>query len=111
MNLGVAIHSDEAPDRKRLLFSLAGALLIASLAFALVFWFFAWLPYQTMAWLDTLPPAKASHILKMISIFTRAIAISSGLFTSVILLAIVAHKQRSKPAHPIKLTRKRLRDL
>jgi len=103
MNLGVAIHSDEAPDRKRLLFSLAGALLIASLAFALVFWFFAWLPYQTMAWLDTLPPAKASHIL--------TIAISSGLFTSVILLAIVAHKQRSKPAHPIKLTRKRLRDL
>jgi hypothetical protein len=111
MNPGVAIHPDEAPDPKRLFLSLAGALLIASLAFALVFCFFAWLPWQTLTWIDTLPPAKAAHALKMMTMFARSFSLFTGAFTSVFLLAIVAHKQRSKSAHPIKLTRKRLRVL
>ena len=111
MNFGVAIHSDEAPDRRRLLFSLAGALLVASLGFALIFYSFAWLPYQMLTWLDTLPLAKATHTLQMMTIFARAIALSSGVFTSVILLAITARRQRSKQRQPIKLTWKRVREL
>jgi hypothetical protein len=104
MNLGVAIHSDEDPDPKQLFLSLAGALLIASLAFALVFCFFAWLPWQTLTWIDTLPPAKATHTLKMMSIFARSFSLFIGAFTSVMLLGIVARKQPSRLRHPIKLT-------
>ena len=102
MNPGVAIHSDEALDPKRLFLSLAGALLIASLAFALVFYFFTWLPWQTFTWIDTLPPAKAAHTLRMITLFARTFSLFLGAFTSVFLLAIVARKQRSRQRHPIK---------
>jgi hypothetical protein len=104
MNSSVAIPSDEAPDRRRLLFSLAGALLIASPGFALAFVFFGSLPYVTLHWLNTLPSEKAAYTLKMMTFLARSIALFSGVFTSTILLAIVARNQRSKKRHPIKLT-------
>jgi heme/copper-type cytochrome/quinol oxidase subunit 2 len=111
MNFGVAIPSDEAPDHRRLLFSLAGAVLIASLGFALVFLLFGSLPYVTLHLLSTQPPAKAAYTLKMMTFFARSIALFSGVFTSTILIAFVARKQRSKKRHPIKLTRKMFTEL
>jgi hypothetical protein len=111
MNFGVAIHSDEDPGRRRLFVSLAGALLIASLGFALIFYSFAWLPYHTLTWLDTLPPARATRILRMITLFTRAFALVFGASAAALLLAFVARKQRSKQKHPITLPRKRVTTL
>ena len=103
MNFGVAIHSDEAPDHRRLLLSLAGALLVASLAFALVFLLFGSMPYVTLHWLSTLPRAKDSGILSIMDTLAWSFALSTGVFTSTILLAIVARNQRSKQRLPIKL--------
>jgi hypothetical protein len=95
-----AIHE----ERNRFIKSVAGAVLIASLGFALVFCFFAWLPYQTLTWLDTLPPAKATFTLRMTTVFARAFSLFLGVVTPPGILVIVAHKQRSRQRHTIKLT-------
>jgi hypothetical protein len=96
-----AIHPDEVPDRNRLLFSLVSALLIASFSFALIFLLFGSLPYLTLHWLSTLPPAKASRILSMMDILAWTLVLFSSVFTPAILLAMVARKQRSKHRPPI----------
>ena len=106
---GQSLKSDDIDDRKRLFFSLAGAFFIASLGFALIFYFFAWLPYETLAWLDTLPQAQAVRILKMTTIFARTFSLFLAVVSPTIILVIVAQKQRSKQRHPIESTWKKIR--
>jgi hypothetical protein len=55
METGETVQSAEFGDRKRLIFSLAGAVLIASADFAVVFFLFAWLPYRAFTRPETLP--------------------------------------------------------
>jgi uncharacterized membrane protein len=86
-------------DRTRLLKSLAAAILIASVGFALIFLFFGSLPWFTLHWLSTLPPATATRVLSMMTIFARAFAVFTGVFTSLI-LALLTRRQRSKPRRP-----------
>jgi hypothetical protein len=86
-------------DRTRLLKSLAAAVLIASVGFALIFLFFGSLPYFTLHWLSTLPPAKATRMLSMMTILARAFTLFTGLFTA-LMVALVARRQRSKPRRP-----------
>ena len=87
-------------DRTRLLKSLAAAVLIASVGFALIFLFFGSLPYFTLHWLSTLPPAKATRMLSMMTILARAFSLFTGLFTA-LMLGLVALRQRSKPRRSV----------
>lgn len=78
---------------------LTAAILIASVGFALVLLFSGSLPYFTLYWLSTLPPAKAAHILSMAKILARDFALLVGPFTAV-MLVLVVWWQRSKSRRP-----------
>jgi hypothetical protein len=58
MAIGEALHAAEVPDHKSLALSLAGAVLVSSTGFALIFALFSWVPYHGMFWVAKLPPAK-----------------------------------------------------
>ena len=66
---------------------------------ALIFLFFGSLPYFTLHWLSTLPPAKATRMLSMMTILARAFSLFTGLFTA-LMFALLAGRQRSKPRRP-----------
>lgn len=106
MNPGIPIRADNALHRKTIFYIVAAAFLIASLGFTVVFFFFAWLPYSALTWMDTLPPAEATHKLNMIAIFARTFTLFLVVFTGAILPTIVArkrrsNKQQSKKRHPL----------
>jgi hypothetical protein len=62
METGVAMHSAEVVDRKRLILSLAGAVAISVVGFGLILLLFAWLSSLAMMWgmmwLNKLPPGR-----------------------------------------------------
>jgi hypothetical protein len=87
-------------DRTRLLKSLAAAILITSAGFALIFLFFGSLPWFTLHCMSTLPLAKATRVLSMMTILARAFALFTGLFTA-LMLGLVALRQRSKPRRSV----------
>jgi hypothetical protein len=86
-------------DRSRLLKSVSAAVLIASVGFVLIFILFAWLPWQTLNWLATLPPKRVTPILSMMDILARTVAVLSALFVS-LMPALLAWRRRSKPRPP-----------
>lgn len=70
-DLPIEVASPTYDDRTRLFKSLARVVLIASAGFALIFLFFGSLPYITLHWLGTLPPAETKQILSMMTILVR----------------------------------------
>ncbi len=87
-------------DRTRLFKSLSAAVLIASVGFAVIFLFFGSLPYFTLHWLNTLPPARATRMLSVMGILARVFAVLTGLFSS-LMLAFLTRRKHSKPKHPV----------
>jgi hypothetical protein len=87
-------------DRIRLIKSVSAAVLIASVGFAVIFLFFGSLPYFTLHWLNTLPPARATRILSVMGILARVFAVLTGLISSLMLVPL-ARQQRSKSKRPI----------
>jgi hypothetical protein len=65
MRLGDALHSEDAVDRNRLLLSLGGAALVASLGFVLIFVLFAWLPRLVITPSGDLSPAAEALLCKL----------------------------------------------
>jgi hypothetical protein len=64
MRSGVALQPEDTIDRRRLLLSLAGAVLVASLGFVLVFVLFAWLPRLVITPSGDLSPAAEALLSK-----------------------------------------------
>ncbi|MGA9670455.1 MAG: hypothetical protein WBQ94_14675 [Terracidiphilus sp.] len=91
------LRSDD--DRARFFKSVSAAVLIASVGFGLTFLLFAWLPWQTLNWLGTLPPKQVTPILSVMSILARAVAVLAGLFAS-LMPALLTRRRGSKPRHP-----------
>jgi hypothetical protein len=64
---------------KQRILLLAGAVLIASAGFALIFALFTWLPYLGMLWVGKLPPAKIMILMPIpvffLSLLTTALAV------------------------------------
>jgi hypothetical protein len=90
-------------DRSRFITSFSAALLISSAGFALIFLFFGSLEWFTFHWLSTLPPAKASRMLSMMSIFARAFTVFLGVITSLICALVASrHAGASHRSHPNK---------
>ena len=65
MRSGVALQPEDTIDRGRLLLSLAGAVLVASLGFVLVFVLFAWLPRLVITPSGDLSPAAEALLCKL----------------------------------------------
>lgn len=65
MSVADRLNSDRNAERRRVLYALAVAVLLASAGFAAVFVIAAWLPYGVVAWFSNLSPATRALLARV----------------------------------------------